>query len=89
MIIKYWKGIPSMDRRDFRIDGVDFLITGTEIDPYGNYICCVKNIEAKKTNEIEHDRLCRIILKDQEDNKELIVDIDTNEDKFTQGHLLY
>jgi len=68
MNIVYHKGIPSMDRCDFQIDGVDFLITGTEIDSHGNYICSVKNVETKKTSEIEHGRLCEIILKDQEDN---------------------
>ncbi len=67
MKIELHKGTYSMDSLNFEVDGVPFLITGTRHDErHKIYLVDVKNLNTGKTKELEHQRLCRIILRSQE-----------------------
>lgn len=54
----------TMDSRFFSAKGVDFEIVGTQIIN-GRGIVKVKNLSNNKKNEIEHQKLCRLILENQ------------------------
>jgi len=69
MIIEYHKGKYSMDSRYFNVDGVNFEIIGTEVDRHNICIVTVRNSAKGFTSEVEHQRLCRIILQEQEKTK--------------------
>lgn len=65
MKISYHKGTYAMDSLNFKLGGVPFLITGTRNN--GKYYeVDIKNINTGKTFTYEHQRLCRAILHDQE-----------------------
>lgn len=55
------KEVLAMTSNNFTVDGVEFLITGTHEKEFGEFVCDVKNNATGKTNEIEHQKLCRII----------------------------
>ncbi len=67
MIIEYDKktGLYSMDSRHFSIKGTAFEIIGTEINRHDVCMVTVKNSTKGLTNDIEHQRLCRMILREQ------------------------
>ena len=71
MIIEYDKltGLYAMDSRKFSVKGVSFEIIGTEVDRHDICMVTVRNNAKGLTNEVEHQRLCRIILHDQGKNQ--------------------
>lgn len=61
----------AMDSLEFTLNGVDFLITGTNHAEDGKYYCDVKNLNTGKSKTLEHQRLCLIIIKGQKEEKEV------------------
>lgn len=61
MTITQHKGQFALDSLEFTVDKVDYLITGTHVDPWGNTIDDVKNLSTKVWKEIERSRLVRIL----------------------------
>ena len=59
----------GMDSNEFTSGGVDYLITGTRREEDGKYYCDVKNLSTGNSKTIEHQRLCLIILKAQDEDK--------------------
>ena len=52
-----------MDSRFFTAKGHDFEITGTRIEESGTAYCDVVNRTTGSKSEIEHQTLCKLILK--------------------------
>jgi hypothetical protein len=74
MTITYHKGVSSMDSLNFTLKGVPYLITGTgkvETDCGHWWRVDIKNLETGVHGECEHEKLCKIILKDQENEQNL------------------
>jgi hypothetical protein len=57
-----------MDSENFEVNDTKFKITGTRLD--GNLaFVSIKNVVNGKTSEIEHQKLCKIILNEQNKRK--------------------
>lgn len=52
-----------MDSQEFTIQGVTYRIIETAINEFDICVCTIKDIVAKTYHKIEHQALCRKILK--------------------------
>lgn len=67
MQIQKHNGIYAMTDHRFSVDGVDFIITGTKRitdHEHGDYhVCDIKNLSNGKTSTMEHQDLCKLLMK--------------------------
>jgi len=61
----------SMDSQEFTIKGVTYRIIETAINEFDICVCTIKDIVSKTYHKIEHQALCRKILKYQKNQEQV------------------